>query len=64
MTTQRKSIDLYERPAYKGPEAAHMLAMPVSTVSAWCFGQREFRALITPADEKQRQRARPVSKRG
>lgn len=58
MPTERKSIDIYEQPAYKGPEVAHILAMPLSTVRAWSFGQRQssgqplrwFRALIVPAD--------------
>ena len=62
MSTQRNPVDLYEQPAYKGPEAARMLAMPLSTVRAWCFGQRHtsgepsrrFRALIRPADSRRK----------
>jgi hypothetical protein len=62
MSTQRNPVDLYEQPAYKGPETARMLAMPLSTVRAWCFGQRHisgeparrFRALIRPADTKRK----------
>ena len=60
MSSQPNSVDVYNAPAYKGPEAAHMLAMPLSTVKAWSFGQphnsgkqsRRFRALIEPADSK------------
>jgi uncharacterized protein (DUF433 family) len=59
---ERNPVDLYDQPAYKGPEAAHMLAMPLSTLRAWSFGQshasgevaRRFRALIRPADFKGR----------
>ena len=60
MSAAREATDLYEDPAYKGPEAAHILAMPVSTLRAWCFGQKRpsldpqrwYVALIAPADAK------------
>lgn len=29
---------IYDQPAYRVPEAARILALPVGTVNAWCFG--------------------------
>ena len=52
---------VYDEPAYRAAEAAHMLALPPGTVKAWSFGQnyvhrdgspKRFRALIAPADPK------------
>lgn len=52
---------LYDEPAYRAAEAAHMLALPAGTVKAWCFGHdyrhrdgshKRFKALIEPADLK------------
>lgn len=54
---------VYDEPAYRATEAAHMLALPPGTVKAWSFGQnyvhrdgspKRFRALIAPADPKAR----------
>lgn len=62
MKQERGGVDLYDESAYRGPEAAHMLAMPLSTVRAWSFGQRHpsgesgrrFKPLIQPADAKRK----------
>ena len=54
---------IYDEPAYRAVEAAHMLALPPGTVKAWSFGQdyvhrdgkhKRFRALIEPADDTAR----------
>ena len=54
---------IYDEPAYRAAEAAHMLALPPGTLKAWSFGQdylprggkpKRFRALIEPADKKAR----------
>jgi len=54
---------IYDEPAYRAAETAHMLALPPGTVKAWAFGQdyllrdgspKRFRALIAPADSKSR----------
>lgn len=50
--TQR---DLREMPAYSIAEAAGYLRMPKSTLRAWLFGQRSFRAVIEIADRERRQ---------
>lgn len=59
--TDRSNVDLYDEPAYRASEAAHMLALPAGTVKAWSYGQdywlkdgrkKRFRALIRPADAK------------
>lgn len=56
--------DLYDQPAYRASEAARILALPVGTVSAWCFGQdyrhgdgtpKRFRRVIEPAQLTQRE---------
>ncbi|MDE2002940.1 MAG: DUF433 domain-containing protein [Betaproteobacteria bacterium] len=52
-----------ETPSYHASEAARLLALPVSTVKAWCFGQgyrnpqgerKRFSAVIGPADPRGR----------
>ena len=54
---------VYDEPAYRAAEAAHMLALPPGTVKAWSFGQnylhgdgtpKRFRALISAADHSAR----------
>lgn len=59
--TQSSHISLYDDPAYRAAEAAHMLALPVGTLKAWGFGQdhhlesgrrKQFRPLIDAADSK------------
>lgn len=53
----------YDAPSYHASEAARPLALPVSTVKAWCFGQgyrgpqgerKTFQAVIEPADPRAR----------
>ena len=60
-TTTHTSV--YDEPAYRAAEAAHMLALPPGTVKAWSFGQdyvhgdgtpKRFRALISAADHNAR----------
>lgn len=53
-----------DEPAYRAPEAAHILGLPSGTVQAWCFGhdyrhrhdgsRKLFARVIAPADERQR----------
>lgn len=55
---------IYDEPAYRAPEAAHILGLPSATVQAWCFGhdyrhrhdgsRKLFARVIAPADERQR----------
>jgi uncharacterized protein (DUF433 family) len=62
MTMSRSThSSVYDEPAYRAAEAAHMLALPPGTVKAWAFGQdyvhrdgspKRFRALIAPSDAK------------
>lgn len=40
--------ELREVPAYSFTEAAHYLRLPLSTVRAWCLGQRYYDAKRTP----------------
>ena len=35
---------IYDQPAYRVPEAARILALPVGTVNAWCFGHDYLRS--------------------
>ena len=37
--TQPKHVSLYDEPAYRAAEAAHMLGLPAGTLKAWGFGQ-------------------------
>jgi uncharacterized protein (DUF433 family) len=55
---------IYDRPAYRAPEAARILALPVGTVNAWCFGHdyrhgdgtpKRFLRVIEPAQPKRRE---------
>ena len=52
---------IYDQPAYRVPEAARILALPVGTVSAWCFGhdyllsdgtKKRFARVIEAAQQK------------
>jgi len=63
MSRATTPLPIYDEPAYRAAEAAHMLALPPGTVKAWSFGQdyvhrdgspKRFRALISPADAKAR----------
>lgn len=42
--------DIRRTPLYTATEAARFLRLPVSTVRAWAFGQRDFRPVINTAD--------------
>lgn len=55
---------IHEQPAYRAAEAARILALPVGTVNAWCFGHdyrhgdgtpKRFRRVIEPAQLKRRE---------
>ena len=57
--TQPRHVSLYDAPAYRVAEAAHMLALPAGTLKAWSFGQdhrlegggrKQFLALMEAAD--------------
>ncbi len=62
MASERPKPSLYEEPAYRAAEAAHILALPTGTVQAWCFGhdyryrrdgsRKLFARVISPADDK------------
>lgn len=55
---------LYDEPAYRSAEVAHILGLPPGTVQAWCFGhdyrhghdgsRKLFARVIEPADARQR----------
>jgi uncharacterized protein (DUF433 family) len=55
---------IYDEPAYRAAEAAHILGLPSGTVQAWCFGhdyrhrhdgsRKLFVRVIAPADERER----------
>lgn len=60
---QPRHVSLYNEPAYRAAEAAHMLALPAGTLKAWSFGQdhrlegggrKQFLALIEAADTSAR----------
>jgi hypothetical protein len=44
MSSKRET--LLTTPAYPFVEAAHYLHIPVTTLRAWCLGQRGFRSVI------------------
>jgi hypothetical protein len=55
-----------DQPAYRAGEAARILALPVGTVNAWCFGHdhrhrdgtpKRFRHVIEPAQPGTRERS-------
>lgn len=58
------TFSLYDEPAYRVGEVAHILGLPRGTVQAWCFGhdylhardgsRKLFARVIAPADERQR----------
>ena len=57
---------IYDLPAYRASELARILALPVGTVNAWCFGHdyshrdgtpKRFRRVIEPAQPKRRERS-------
>lgn len=62
MTDRSERDDVYEQPAYRAPEVARILIVPLSTVRAWSFDQRHasgdnarrFQPLIQPSDRKNR----------
>ena len=55
---------LYDEPAYRSGEAAHILMLPAATIRAWCFGhdyrergggsRKLFSRVIEPADPAER----------
>ena len=61
--TRPERISLYNEPAYRAAEAAHMLALPTGTLKAWGFGQdhrledgrrKQFLPLIQASDAARR----------
>lgn len=64
MTPNAHSLSLYDEPAYRSAEVAHILGLPPGTVQAWCFGhdyrhghdgsRKLFARVIEPANERQR----------
>jgi len=57
------NVNIFDSPSYRAREVAYLLAVPDSTVRAWCFGQsstdragtaRHFVPVIRPADPKNR----------
>lgn len=62
MAVGTSRLDIYDQPAYRVPEAARLLVVPLSTVRAWSFGQRHasgdasrrYKPLIAPADPRAR----------
>lgn len=47
-------VDSQDVAAYRVSEVAGYLSLPSSTLRAWAFGQRGFRAVILPADSEER----------
>lgn len=64
MSASAHSMNLFDEPAYRATEAAHILGLPTETVKAWCFGQdyqhsrdgsrKVFQRVIDPADARKR----------
>jgi uncharacterized protein (DUF433 family) len=64
MASNKHSLSLYDEPAYRSAEVAHILGLPRGTVQAWCFGhdyrqahdgsRKLFARVIEPADERAR----------
>ena len=64
MNLKQPPSNLYDEPAYRVGEVAHILGLPRGTVQAWCFGhdyrqahdgsRKLFARVISPADERQR----------
>jgi uncharacterized protein (DUF433 family) len=59
----RFTTSVHDEPAYRAGEAAHILALPLSTVQAWSFGHdyrhadgsaKRFRRVIAPADARRK----------
>ncbi len=64
MRTREPGLNVYDTPSYRAREVAYLLAVPDSTVRAWCFGQASkgrsgatttrFASVIRPADPRNR----------
>lgn len=63
MRTREPHLSIYDSPSYRAREVAYLLAVPDSTVRAWCFGQisrspsgaaTRFAPVIRPADSRKR----------
>lgn len=64
MNPKPPPTSVYDEPAYRVGEVAHILSLPRATVQAWCFGhdyrqahdgsRKLFARVISPADEHQR----------
>jgi uncharacterized protein (DUF433 family) len=64
MSKATKHAPVFDDPAYRAPEAAHILSLPSGTVQAWCFGhdyrnrhdgkRKVFARVIEPADQQHR----------
>ena len=64
MSAGEHPVNLFDAPAYRAAEAAHILSLPTGTVKAWCFGQdylhgrdgsrKVFQRVIDPAGARQR----------
>lgn len=64
MASVDQPLSLFNEPAYRSAEVAHILGLPSGTVQAWCFGhdyrhrhdgsRKVFARVIEPADERLR----------
>jgi uncharacterized protein (DUF433 family) len=63
MKTANVSASVFDQPAYRASEAARILALPHSTVQAWCFGHdyrrrdgtpKRFARVVEPADTRRK----------
>ncbi len=52
MAARRRRKDRRDAPCYGAAEAAHYLALPASTVTAWSFGQVNMKPVIKPAQRR------------